>query len=74
MKFTNSLSLLKAHRLKTLGSWKKSVNPLSSSMKNLRNTKFTRNKKKERKKKRKSRIKIRFGIPEKKSLSKLTKP
>ena len=73
MKFTNSLSLLKAHRLKTLGSWKKSVNPLSSSMKNLRNTKFTRNKKK-RKKKRKSRIKIRFGIPEKKSLSKLTKP
>ena len=57
MKFTNSLSLLKAHRLKTLGSWKKSVNPLSSSMKNLRNTKFTRNKKKKEKKKERAELK-----------------
>ena len=57
MKFTNSLSLLKAHRLKTLGSWKKSVNPLSSSMKNLRNTEFTRNKKKKKKKKERAELK-----------------
>ena len=60
MKFTNFIPLQKEPRLKEPCSCKKSVNPLSSYMKNLRNTKLTGYKRKKN-----SRIK-RFGIPKRK--------